>query len=88
VCIYIFNILNYFLNSYMEEANKNNDQNVVTNYTPKLGNEFGSKQKAYNFYNEYGRNFGFSIRKDWCNKRQVDGVVTSIQFICCKQGFR
>ena len=72
----------------MEETNKNNDQNVVTDYMPKLGNEFGSEQEAYNFYNEYGQNFGFSICKDWCNKRQVDDVVTLRQFVCYKQGFR
>ncbi|XP_062145348.1 protein FAR1-RELATED SEQUENCE 5-like [Alnus glutinosa] len=51
--------------SYMEETNKNNE-NVVTDYTPKLDMEFGSEQEAYEFYNEYGRNYGFSIRKDWC----------------------
>jgi zinc finger SWIM domain-containing protein 3 len=71
----------------MEETNKNNE-NVVTDYTPKLDMEFGSEQEAYDFYNEYGRNYGFSIRKDWCNKRKVDGVVTSRQFVCCKEGFR
>ncbi|XP_059455216.1 protein FAR1-RELATED SEQUENCE 5-like [Corylus avellana] len=72
----------------MEETNKNNDQNVITDYTPELGIEFDSEQEAYNFYNEYGRNCGFSIRKDWCNKRKIDDVVTSRQFVCCKQGFR
>jgi len=72
----------------MEETNKNNDQNVVIDYTPKLGIEFGFEQEAYDFYNEYGRNYGFSIRKDWGNKRKVDGVVTSRKFVCCKEGFR
>jgi zinc finger SWIM domain-containing protein 3 len=72
----------------MEETNKNIDQNVVTDYMPKVGIEFGSEQEAYDFYNEYGRAYGFSIRKDWCNKRKVDGVVTSRQFVCCKQGFK
>jgi len=60
---------------------------VVIDYMPKLGMEFDSEQEAYDFYNEYGRNYGFSIRKDWCNKRKVDGVVTSRQFVCCKEGF-
>jgi hypothetical protein len=66
----------------------NNDQNVVTDYTPKLGIEFGSEQEAYDFYNEYGRNYGFSIRKDCSNKRNVDNLVTSRKFVCCKEGFR
>ncbi|XP_059436139.1 protein FAR1-RELATED SEQUENCE 5-like [Corylus avellana] len=74
--------------NYTDETNKNNDQNMVIDYTPKLGIEFGSEQEAYDFYNEYGRNYGFSIRKDWSNKRKVDGVVTSRKFACCKEGFR
>jgi len=57
-------ILIYVLNSYMVEANKNDGQNLVTDYSLKLGMEFGSEQEAYKFYNEYGRNYGFSIRKD------------------------
>jgi hypothetical protein len=46
----------YLLNSYMEEMNKNNDQNLVTNYRPKPDIEFVYEQKAYDFYNKYGRN--------------------------------
>jgi hypothetical protein len=60
----------------MEEKNKNNYQNVVIDHTPKLGIKFGYEQEAYNFYNKYVRNCGFSICKDWCNKRQIDGVMT------------
>jgi len=61
----------------MEEANKNNDQNLVTDYSPKLGIKFGSEQEAYQFYNEHGRNYEFSTRKDWDNKRKANDVVTS-----------
>jgi hypothetical protein len=70
----------------MEETNKNIDQNVVTVHMPKVG-KFGPEQEACNFYNEYGQDCGFSIHKDWYNKRKVDGIVTSRQFVCCKQGF-
>ncbi|KAG6708290.1 hypothetical protein I3842_06G073800, partial [Carya illinoinensis] len=55
---------------------------------PKLGLEFDSEQEAYDFYNEYGRNYGFSIRREWYNKRKVDGLVTSRKFVCCKEGLR
>ena len=46
------------------------------------------RTRGIDFYNEYGRDCGFSIRKDLCNKRKVDGVVTSRQFVCSKQGFK
>ena len=71
----------------MEEENKDDGQNLPIDFTPKLGIEFDSKQEAYDFYNEYGQNFGFSIRKEWYNKRKIDGVVTSRKFACCKEGF-
>ena len=57
-----------------------------TDYIPKLGIEFGFEQEAYGFYNECGGNYGFSIRKGWCNKRKKDGLVTSRKFTCCKEG--
>ncbi|KAF3946630.1 hypothetical protein CMV_027126 [Castanea mollissima] len=72
--------------SYMEEENNDDSQKLDTDYIPKLGIEFGSEQEAYDFYNECGRNYGFSIRKEWCNKRKKDGVVTSRKFTCCKEG--
>ncbi|XP_075660953.1 protein FAR1-RELATED SEQUENCE 1-like [Castanea sativa] len=70
----------------MEEENNDYSQKLDTDYIPKLGIEFGSEQEAYDFYNECGRNSGFSIRKEWCNKRKKDGVVTSRKFTCCKEG--
>uniref|UniRef100_A0A7N2N736 FAR1 domain-containing protein n=1 Tax=Quercus lobata TaxID=97700 RepID=A0A7N2N736_QUELO len=69
----------------MEEENNDDSQKLDTDYIPKLGIEFGSEQEAYDFYNECGRNYGFSIRKEWCNKRKKDGVVTSRKFTCCKE---
>ncbi|KAL7224801.1 hypothetical protein ACSBR1_026144 [Camellia fascicularis] len=52
-----------------------------------LGVEFLSKEATYEFYNEYERIVGFSIRRDYCNKSKKDGVMTS-KFICCKEGER
>jgi len=70
----------------MEVENNDDSKKLDTDYIPKLGIEFDSEQEAYDFYNEGGRNFGFSIRKEWCNKRKKDGVVTSRKFTCCKEG--
>ena len=76
----------FIFNSYMEEENNDDSQKLDTDCIPKLGIEFGSEQETYDFYNECGRNSGFSIRKEWWNKRKKDGVVTSRKFTCCKEG--
>ncbi|XP_027082420.1 protein FAR1-RELATED SEQUENCE 5-like [Coffea arabica] len=54
---------------------------------PKIGIEFQSEDKAYNFYNRYGLVVGFSVRKDYLNKDK-DSVVTSRRYTCCKEGFK
>ncbi|XP_059649946.1 protein FAR1-RELATED SEQUENCE 5-like [Cornus florida] len=57
-------------------------------WKPKYGMEFDYEEKAFEFYNEYGRRVGFSVRKDHANKSPVIGEVTSRLYVCCKEGFR
>ncbi|KAL7201721.1 hypothetical protein ACSBR1_033423 [Camellia fascicularis] len=45
--------------------------------SPYLGMEFPSEKTAYEFYNKSGKIIGFSIRRDYCNKSNKDGVMTS-----------
>ncbi|XP_004309866.1 PREDICTED: protein FAR1-RELATED SEQUENCE 5-like [Fragaria vesca subsp. vesca] len=54
-------------------------------WKPRYGMEFDYDEVAYDFYNEYGRREGFSIRKDSCAKDKF-GVITSRTFVCCKEG--
>ena len=42
--------------------------NVPMESTPFKGMEFEANEIAYDFYNEYGRKTGFSIRKEYVNK--------------------
>jgi zinc finger SWIM domain-containing protein 3 len=56
--------------------------------TPSKGMQFESNDIAYNFYNEYGRMAGFSIRKKYVNKCKKTGIVTSRRFVCEKKGIR
>ncbi|KAL7248037.1 hypothetical protein ACSBR2_002855 [Camellia fascicularis] len=42
-----------------------------------FGMEFPSEEAANEFYNEYRRIVGFSIRRDYCNKSKKDDVMTS-----------
>jgi zinc finger SWIM domain-containing protein 3 len=56
--------------------------------TPSKGMQFESDDIAYNFYNEYGRMAGFSIRKEYVNKCKKTGIVTSRRFVCEKEEIR
>ncbi|XP_042516105.1 protein FAR1-RELATED SEQUENCE 5-like [Macadamia integrifolia] len=52
-----------------------------------VGMEFESEEQAYDFYNQYGRKMGFSVRKDWLNKSK-NGIVQSRRYCCSKEGYR
>ena len=62
--------------------------NVPMESIPFKGMEFEAKEIAYDFYNEYGRKTGFSIRKEYVNKCKKTGVFTSRRFMCAKEGVR
>ncbi|XP_059670996.1 protein FAR1-RELATED SEQUENCE 5-like [Cornus florida] len=49
---------------------------------------FKSVENAYDFYNTYGREVGFSVKMDYSNKNYKIGEITSAQFVCCKEGYR
>ncbi|XP_058751298.1 protein FAR1-RELATED SEQUENCE 5-like [Vicia villosa] len=55
---------------------------------PKLGMGFDSEEHAYEFYNSYAAQVGFSVRKDYVNRSKVDGAVASRRFTCFREGFR
>ncbi|XP_059629955.1 protein FAR1-RELATED SEQUENCE 5-like [Cornus florida] len=57
-------------------------------HKPKIGMIFKSFENAYNFYNAYGREVGFSVRIDYSNKNTKTGEITSTQFVCCNEGYR
>ena len=50
--------------------------------------EFEANGIAYDFYNEYGRNAGFSIRKEYLNKCKKTRMVASRIFVYAKEGVR
>ncbi|KAF8389835.1 hypothetical protein HHK36_024354 [Tetracentron sinense] len=54
---------------------------------PEVDMEFDSEDEAYAFYNKYGGNKGFSVRRgnvEWTSK----GVIQSRKFVCSKEGYR
>ena len=62
--------------------------NIPMESTPFKGMEFEADEIAYDFYNEYDRKAGFSIRKEYVNKCKKIGVVTLRRFVCTKEGVR
>ncbi|KAL5744541.1 hypothetical protein ACOSP7_027412 [Xanthoceras sorbifolium] len=51
---------------------------------PRCGLEFDLEKAAYDFYNMYGRNVGFSIRRESYGKNNKTSELTSRTFVCSK----
>ncbi|XP_059669023.1 protein FAR1-RELATED SEQUENCE 5-like [Cornus florida] len=49
-------------------------------FTPKLNMQFDTEGEAYDFYNAYGGKVGFSIRKDYANKRRKIANITTSKY--------
>ena len=52
--------------------------------TPKIGMEFDSEDEAYLYYNIYAGYVGFSIRRDWLNRRQIKQLSYPASFVVLK----
>ena len=50
--------------------------------------EFDSEEHAHQWYNEYAKEVGFSIQKQWKNEDRFSGVISSRRFVCYKEGYR
>lgn len=72
-------------------SSSSNDFNYVpqvrVELVPKIGQEFDSLVEAHNFYNEYARAAGFSIRM-WSTKKNMSNEIIRKEFVCYKQGIR
>jgi FAR1 DNA-binding domain len=60
-------------------------EETVESYVPYVGMEFGTNLEAYNFYNIYAEQIGFSVRRGSQAKSKVG--ISSMIFVCSKQGF-
>lgn len=56
---------------------------VDRSLTPKIGMMFDSLKDAFDFYNEYARLVGFSVRIKRTNKHRKDKELTVLQTLCC-----
>lgn len=53
---------------------------------PRIGMEFDDDEKAYQFYNGYARQVGFSVRKQNMS-RAKNGIIRARRFVCSREGY-
>ncbi|KAJ3673658.1 hypothetical protein LUZ60_005650 [Juncus effusus] len=64
------------------------DESTISQITPSIGMEFESEEKAYEFYNRYAGQVGFSVRKSSSDKSVSSNLTRSRTFVCSREGFR
>ncbi|KAG5521068.1 hypothetical protein RHGRI_033580 [Rhododendron griersonianum] len=69
-----------------DDGCKEYKEELLKEHTPRIGMEFESEEDAFQFYDEYGRIMGFSIRRDYHTKSKKDGHMTNRKFVCHKEG--
>jgi hypothetical protein len=57
-------------------------------WMPKIGMKFNSVGEAWDFWVAYCGIVGFDVRKQYNNKRKINGVPTLSRFVCANAGFR
>ena len=57
----------------------------VDHTIPQLGMEFQTESEAWQFWKNYSWRMGFSVRKRNSNKSRLDGLTTSMFFVCSKE---
>ncbi|XP_043698176.1 protein FAR1-RELATED SEQUENCE 5-like isoform X2 [Telopea speciosissima] len=73
-----------------ESSGKENDHASLKKLgsEPYVGLQFESEDEAYEFYNAYAMEKGFSIRKSRVERSKVDKSVLSRKYVCAHEGFR
>ncbi|XP_038688787.1 uncharacterized protein LOC119987949 [Tripterygium wilfordii] len=60
---------------------------VVFEKIPKIGQEFESIEEYQNYYNDYARDAGFSVRNYSTKKNNFNEIIRK-EFVCVKEGIR
>ncbi|KAL4203146.1 hypothetical protein AMTRI_Chr01g102530 [Amborella trichopoda] len=55
---------------------------------PRVGMQFESPEAAYDYYNEYAKRKGFSVRCYSTKRSKKDGRVITREYVCSKAGYR
>ncbi|EEE58378.1 hypothetical protein OsJ_09530 [Oryza sativa Japonica Group] len=50
--------------------------------------KFSSEDEGFAFYNQYAKEKGFSVRKDYSRRDRFSGLIFHKRFTCSREGFR
>ncbi|XP_037440187.1 protein FAR1-RELATED SEQUENCE 5-like isoform X1 [Triticum dicoccoides] len=76
-------------NKIGEEDNEGaNKTSGIPSWAPQIGMRFSTLEEAWNFWEYYGGRIGFGVRKRYANPSKFDGIITSIRFVCRKEGHK
>lgn len=62
--------------------------NIPPEFIPEVGMEFPSEKEAFEFYNKYAKEIGFSVRKSSGHRDKVNGSWLDRTFCCSCEGGR
>ncbi|XP_004305434.1 PREDICTED: protein FAR1-RELATED SEQUENCE 5-like [Fragaria vesca subsp. vesca] len=57
-------------------------------WIPRIGMQFDTLDAAFEFWKNYGGRTGFGVRKMYANKSRRDGQITTVRYVCAKEGHR
>ncbi len=64
------------------------NMDTMVDWVPKVGMEFDTLEVAWKYWENYGKQLCFNVRKHYLNKSKIDGEITSRRFLCSKEGSR
>ncbi|XP_043701095.1 protein FAR1-RELATED SEQUENCE 5-like [Telopea speciosissima] len=59
---------------------------LIRELEPSVGMEFETEDDAYNHYNDYAKEMGFSVRKYRVERSRVDNRILARSYVCANQG--
>lgn len=57
-------------------------------YCKFMAMKFSSEDEGFAFYNQYAKEKGFSVRKDYSRRDRFSGLIFHRRFTCSREGFR
>jgi len=63
-------------------------ENCTEDRIPKVGMKFCTEEEAYQFYNAYARDKGFSIRRSSSHNVKNSTTINNRTFCCSREGIK
>ena len=76
----------YRLNSDSDSCDKIYIPQLRDDHEPKSGQGFESLDDAHEFYNNYAKEAGFSVRINYSRKNKETNAILRKEYVCSKEG--